>query len=156
MKEIFWMIAKDPFSNCLNSPFSLSVDSVIPPDTDKDLQQFDSLELCLYLHLCFYLYLYLSVSSYIPSERKVPQHLDSHKYEIYSIISLSFPIVTHFFVHVIAYEATVLQLVLSWKMRTLAVPLLTMDHLRKNRHQVKGHLSVIIPEIQAEKEVLRK
>ena len=107
------MIAKDPFSNCLNSAFSLSVDSVIPSDTDKDLLHFDSLELCLYLHLCLYLYLYLSVNSDIPSEHTVPQHLDSHNYNIYSIIGLSFPIETHYFVEVVAFEATLLQLLFS-------------------------------------------
>ena len=85
MKKNSWMIAKDPFSNCLNSPFSLSVDSVIPSDTDKDLHHFDSLELCLYMHLCLYLYFYLLVNSDIPSEHTVLQHLDSHNYNIYSL-----------------------------------------------------------------------
>ena len=85
MKENSWMIAKDPFSNCLNSPFSLSVDSVIPSDTDKDLHHIDSLELCLYLHLCLYLYLLLSVNSDITSEHTVLQQLDCHNYNIYSL-----------------------------------------------------------------------
>ena len=53
MKENSWMIAKDPFSNCLNSAFSLSVDSVIPSDTDKDLHLLTLLSyVCICICVC--------------------------------------------------------------------------------------------------------
>ena len=106
------MIAKDPFSNCLNSAFSLSVDSVIPSDTDKDLHL---LTLLSYVCICICVCTCICIcqGTLIYPLHTVPQHLDSHNYNIYSIIGLSFPIETHYFVEVVAFEATLLQLLFS-------------------------------------------